>query len=449
MNMPVMSCRGMQALYLLALDPVAEATGDLNSYGFRSHRSTADAIAQCFSVLSKKASAQWILEGDIKACYDRISHDWLLTHIPMEKTILRKWLKAGYMEKKVLFPTEDGTPQGGIISPVLANLALDGLERVLRENYPKPKNGFNAKVNFVRFADDFIISGISKELLEDEIKPLVEDFLKERGLELSSEKTVITHIEDGFDFLGQNVRKYKGKMLIKPSKKNVQAFLDKVRGIIQDNKQATAGHLICQLNRVIRGWARYHRHVVSKATFNSVDRAIFLALWQWARRRHPRKGVRWVRQKYFCTLGQRNWVFFGEVPHEEEPTRVYLAWTTDTPIERHTKIKEAANPYDPDWETYYEKRLDLKMEHNLRKRQLLLHLWKEQQGLCPHCKQKITKITGWHSHHIVWRSKGGSDGRENRVLLHPDCHRAIHSQGITVTKPCSSQERKERLEPNE
>ncbi len=236
LGIPVMSCRAMQALYLLALDPVAEAIGDLNSYGFRSQRSTADAIAQCFSVLSKKASAQWILEGDIKACFDRISHEWLLNHIPMEKTILRKWLKAGYMEEKVLFPTEDGTPQGGIISPVLANLALDGLEHLLRENYPKPKNGFNAKVNFVRFADDFIISGISKELLEDEIKPLVEDFLKGRGLELSPEKTVITHIEDGFDFLGQNVRKYKGKMLIKPSKKNVQTFLEKVRGIIQDNK---------------------------------------------------------------------------------------------------------------------------------------------------------------------------------------------------------------------
>jgi RNA-directed DNA polymerase len=217
-------------------------------------------------------------------------------------------------------------------SPVLANLALDGLERMLDEKYPKPKNGFNAKVNFVRFADDFIITGISKELLEDEIKPLVESFLKERGLELSSEKTFITHIEDGYDFLGQNVCKYRGKLLITPSKKNVQAFLEKIRGIIKDNKQATAGHLICQLNRVIRGWARYHRHVVSKETFNSIDRAIFLALWKWARRRHPRKGARWIRQKYFCTLGQRNWVFFGEVSHE-----VKIACSSiPTAIERYT-----------------------------------------------------------------------------------------------------------------
>src|SRR6185312_10085187 len=247
--LPVMTCRAMQALYLLALDPVAEATGDLNSYGFQSHRSTADAIAQCFGVLAKRTAPQWILEGDIKACFDRISHTWLLSHIPMEKPMLRKWLKAGYMEQKTLFPTEEGSPQGGIISPVLANLTLDGLETMLREKYPKPKNGLNAKVNFVRFADDFIITGYSKELLEKEIKPLVETFLKERGLELSPEKTVITHIEDGFDFLGQNVRKYHGTLLIKPSKKNVEAFLDKVRGIIRENKQATAGHLICQLNR--------------------------------------------------------------------------------------------------------------------------------------------------------------------------------------------------------
>ncbi len=355
LGIPVMACRAMQALYLQGLDPVAEATGDPNSYGFRSQRSAADAIAQCFGILAKKASPQWILEGDIKACFDRISHEWLLSHIPMEKPMLKKWLKAGYMERKAFFPTEEGSPQGGII---------------------------------------FIITGYSKELLEDEIKPLVETFLKERGLELSPEKTVITHIEDGFDFLGQNVRKYHGTLLIKPSKKNVQAFLDKVRGIIQDNKQATAGHLVCQLNRVLRGWARYHRHVVSKATFNSVQRSIFLALWRWARRRHPNKGAQWVKQKYFCSVRQRNWVFFGEMTYQEETTRVYLAWITDTPIERHIKIKERANPYDPIWETYFEKRLDLKMERNLRKRRILLHLWEEQHGICPHCQQKITELTG-------------------------------------------------------
>jgi len=277
----------MQALYLLALDPVAETTADPNSYGFRPGRSTADAIEQCFIALGKQFSPQWILEGDIKGCFDAISHEWLLTHIPMEKAILKKWLKAGYMEQHVLHPTEEGTPQGGIISPVLANLTLDGLEKKLNERYPKPKVGYNAKVNFVRYADDFLVTGISKELLEKEVKPLVEQFMSERGLTLSPEKTVITHIEEGFDFLGQNVRKYKAgkrdKLLVKPSKKNVQAHLEKVRDIVKTNKALSAGKLILLLNPIIRGWAQYHQHVVSKKIFSSVDDAIYQMLRRWAK----------------------------------------------------------------------------------------------------------------------------------------------------------------------
>src|SRR5260221_12235990 len=230
LGIPVMKCRAMQALYLLALDPVAETTADPNSYGFRPQRSTADAIEQCFCALGKQKSAQWILEGDIQGCFDAISHEWLLTHIPMEKAILKKWLKAGYMEKDVLHPTEEGTPQGGICSPVLANMTLNGLEKVLREQFPKPhRGGSTEKINFVRFADDFIVTGKSKEVLENEVKPLVEQFMKERGLQLSQEKTLITHIEDGFDFLGQHLRKYNGKLLIKPSKKNIHTFLEGIR----------------------------------------------------------------------------------------------------------------------------------------------------------------------------------------------------------------------------
>src|SRR5690348_12280224 len=183
LSIPCMRCRAMQALYLLALSPVAEVAGDRNSYGFRPERSTADAIAQCFIALAPKRSAQWVLEGDIRACFDHISHDWLVAHIPMEKPMLRKWLKAGFMEKDTLHPTDEGTPQGGIASPVIANMTLDGLEKLLKDRFPKPKNGYNAKVNFVRFADDFIVTGDSKEILEKEVKPLVEEFLRERGLE--------------------------------------------------------------------------------------------------------------------------------------------------------------------------------------------------------------------------------------------------------------------------
>src|SRR5690554_4597672 len=205
-------------------------------------------------------SAEWVMEGDIKGCFDNISHDWLLANIPLDKQVLRKWLKAGYMESNRLNPTDAGTPQGGIISPVLANLALDGLEGVLEEHFGKKntKKSYKTKINYVRYADDFIITGISKELLEKEVKPLVEAFMAERGLQLSPEKTVITHISDGFDFLGQNNRKYNGKMLIKPSRNNMRNLLTKVRDVIKRNPTVPADVLIRQLNPILRGWANYH-----------------------------------------------------------------------------------------------------------------------------------------------------------------------------------------------
>jgi RNA-directed DNA polymerase len=437
LGIPTMRDRAMQALYLQALDPIAETTADPNSYGFRKERSTADAIGQCHVVLSNRGGARWIFEGDIKSCFDKISHEWLLTNIPMDKAILRKWLKAGFMEKHVLHATEEGTPQGGICSPVLANMALDGLERQLRERYPKATaQSRKAKVNLVRYADDFIISGSSKELLEREVKPLVEHFLRERGLELSPEKTQITQIEDGFDFLGQNVRDYKGTVLVKPSRKNVAALLTKIRGIIEANRQATAGHLIVQLNPVIRGWANYHRHVASKRTFTSVDHAIFRALWRWAKRRHPKKSRRWVKDRYFLSLGGRHWVFRGTVVGREgviDPIQLYAA--SSMPIKRHTKVRGEANPYDPTWEPYFEGRLGVKMAGNLVGRWTLRLLWKEQDGICPVCNQKITTLTGWHNHHIRWRTHGGKDTIENRVLVHPTCHEQIHSQGLAVGKP--------------
>jgi len=225
LGIPTMHDRAMQALFLQALAPVAETTADGNSYGFRPARSTADAIGQCFLALSKKDSAPWVLEGDIRGCFDHISHEWMLRHIPMDREVLRKWLGAGYVENRTLFPTIAGTPQGGVISPTLANLVLDGLERLLKENFRvKRLDGqlHNPKVNLVRYADDFIITGARKELLEDEVRPLVEQFLRERGLELSPEKTCITHIEEGFDFLGQTVRRFGRKLLIQPSKKNTR-----------------------------------------------------------------------------------------------------------------------------------------------------------------------------------------------------------------------------------
>ncbi|WP_239543993.1 group II intron reverse transcriptase/maturase [Marinomonas foliarum] len=281
LGIPTMRDRAMQSLWKLALEPVAETQADPNSYGFRPERSTADAIAHCFNALAKRTSATWVLEGDIRGCFDNISHDWLLRNITMDKVVLRKWLEAGYVEKGTLFATEAGTPQGGIISPVLANLTLDGLEQAVNISVsPKdtPRRPF--KIHVVRYADDFIVTGASKEVLQHQVRPAIEVFLKARGLELSDEKTRITHIAQGFDFLGQNIRKYSGKLLITPARKSVKALLDKVRKIVNGNKSATQANLILNINPVIRGWAMYHRHIVSKARFTWIDHQIWRILWR-------------------------------------------------------------------------------------------------------------------------------------------------------------------------
>ena len=221
LGIPTIKDRAMQALHLLALEPIAETKADPNSYGFRRWRSTHDAAEQLFINLARTDSPQWIMDADIAGCFDNISHEWLLNNIPMDKDILRKWLKSGFVEKQRLFPTTQGTPQGGIISPVLANMTLDGMEKVLGERFRKKfTQSKQTLIHLIRYADDFVITGRTKEILE-EAKSVVTEFLKERGLALSMEKTRITHIESGFDFLGWNFRKYDGKLLIKPSEKNV------------------------------------------------------------------------------------------------------------------------------------------------------------------------------------------------------------------------------------
>jgi RNA-directed DNA polymerase len=348
LGIPCMSDRATQALHLLALEPVSEMQADRNAYGFRPKRSVADAIVQCFIVLATRHSPQWILEGDIKACFDRISHSWLKTNIPMDQQVLRKWLAAGYMEEGTLYPTERGTPQGGIASPTLANMTLDGLEVIAVNAAPKCQ-----KVHVVKYADDFIITGASKELLEEKVKPAVAAFLRERGLELSPEKTRITHIEVGFDFLGFNVRKYNGKLLIKPAKGSVKAFLAEIRGFIKSRATVKTAELIRQLNPKVRGWANYYRHVVSQKTFDYVDQQVFWALWAWIRRRHPNKSATWRHKRYFRRQGNRNWVFSVSIRNPQgEAMPLDLFRAASIPITRHVKIRADATPYDPAFADY-------------------------------------------------------------------------------------------------
>jgi RNA-directed DNA polymerase len=352
LGIPSMSDRAMQALHLLALEPVSETQADRNAYGFRPKRSAADAIGQCFIVLAKRHSPQWILEGDIRACFDRISHSWLEANIPMDRQVLRKWLAAGYMEEGTLYPTAMGTPQGGIASPTLSNMTLDGLEAVAVNAAPKGQ-----KVNVVKYADDFIITGASKELLEEKVKPAVAAFLRERGLELSPEKTKITHIEEGFDFLGFNVRKYNGQLLTKPAKGSVRAFLAEIRGLIKSRGMVTTEALIRQLNPKIRGWANYYRHAVSQRTFDRVDYEVLRALWAWIKRRHPNKSVKWRQKRYFRQQGNRNWVFSAMVRDSQgEAMPLDLFRAAGIPITRHVKIRADATPYDPAFAEYFASR---------------------------------------------------------------------------------------------
>jgi RNA-directed DNA polymerase len=357
LGIPTMKDRAMQALYLQALEPVAETQADPNSYGFRPRRSIADALGQSFIALAKENSPRVVLEGDIESCFDRISHEWMLANIPMDRKVLAKWLKVGYMEGKRLYPTEEGTPQGGIISPVLANLVLDGLETVALQADPHRRGNLRPKINVVRYADDFIITGSSREQLIDKVRPAIDDVLTKRGLRLSEEKTKITSIEDGFDFLGATVRKYGDKLLIRPSKRNILDFLGELRSLIRTQRAATALDLIRQLNSKLRGWAHQQKYLVASRAFRYVDRRVFQALWQWAKRRHPTKGKGWVRAKYYRTGPNRESIFTAPRKNPDGSWGTMdLYRVSSMPIRRHVKVQAEAMAYDPAYDDYFRQR---------------------------------------------------------------------------------------------
>jgi RNA-directed DNA polymerase len=360
LSIPTMKDRAMQALYKLALAPIAETTADGNSYGFREGRSCADAIQAAFNALNKPNSATWVFEADIHGCYDNIAIEWLLANIPMDKTMLRKWLEAGYVENGLNYPARKGTPQGGIISPMLANMTLDGLEAVVRSAVPR-----RSRVNFIRYADDFIITGKSKRLLEENVKPAVEKFLAERGLSLSEEKTVITYVKKGFTFLGQTFRKHGGKLHITPSKEGVLALVRKVGTIIRKHVGAPMPIMIKKLNQTLRGWANYHRHVVSSEAFSRIDTYVFEELWRMLRQRHPRKSKKWLFKNYWTASGQKH-IFAVAAKTEKGRNKVYQVIRTGAiGIRRHIKIIAAASPYLPEYASYFWRRRNNK-ESKLR-----------------------------------------------------------------------------------
>ncbi|OAA87755.1 group II intron reverse transcriptase/maturase [Clostridium coskatii] len=359
LGIPTMYDRAMQTLYALALEPVAEVTGDNVSFGFRQGRSAKDACEQTFNILARKCSPIWVLEGDIKGCFDNINHNWLMENIPMDKRVMKQFLKSGFIYKGEMFPTEKGSPQGGAISSLYANMTLDGLERLIQDKYHrntkgKIENHYRAKtkVNLVRYADDFIITAKTKEIAE-EIKDLVSLFLKTRGLTLSEEKTKITHIDTGFDFLGWTFRKFKGKLIVKPSKDSIKTMIRKCSNIIlKEGKSETQSKIIRRLNLIIRGWTNYHRHVVASQVFSYINNTIYLLLQQWAKHRHPNKNSWWRLNKYWHEKNKKRWLFTtGEYS---------LINLRRIEIIRHPKLQISKNPFiDKD---YFElRKLNLKL----------------------------------------------------------------------------------------
>jgi RNA-directed DNA polymerase len=413
LGIPTMKDRAMQALYLFALEPISETCADKRSYGFRKERSTADAIAQAFLTFAGKNRASWLLEADIKGCYDTISHEWLMANIPLEKAMLSKWLKAGIMERHDFSPTTMGTPQGGIISPVLANMTLDGIEQVLEHAFGKngSKKRKQSKVHLIRYADDFIITGNSKEILEQEVRPRIERFLLERNLKLSPEKTKITSIEEGADFLGQNLRKYKGKLVIKPSRKSIQSVLGKAKSIIGRCLSAPQHEVIEHLNRLIRGWSNYHRWICSRKAYEKIDHEIFKLLWRWAKRRHPNKGAKWIKRKYFPCQGSRQWVFMSSAENGKQGKRLVKA--TDRAIQRYVKVRNEANPFDPAWQEYFVQRAKYKMTRTVEGK--VCSLWRQQQGQCPRCQRLIDDPVGW----AICKDSELTGGYS--ILVHKEC----------------------------
>jgi RNA-directed DNA polymerase len=349
LGIPTIRNRVSQAMLKNALEPCWEAQFESNSYGFRPGRSIHDAMAQCWLLLAGHRRRPWILDADLKSAFDEISHDHILEAIgPVPgRELLKQWLAAGYVEAEMLHATESGVPQGGVISPLLLNVALHGLQNHLGKKY-----------GYVRYADDFMVCANTREEIEA-VRLSIEDWLKPRGLILHQEKTRIVHVDDGFNFFGFYVRRYGGKCLIKPQKENVLTFLAELRKWLNEHKEIAAENVISHFNPRLRGWANNYRHMVSKDVFSYVTFQLFKMLWKWCLRRHPKKGKDWVRAKYFTSQKNVAWTF-----HAKRGDRTfYLFNVAYVPIERHVKVKGTASPDDPALQEYWKKRKEARREH--------------------------------------------------------------------------------------
>jgi RNA-directed DNA polymerase len=470
LGIPTMRDRALQALVKLALEPEWEAKFEPNSYGFRPGRSCHDAIEAIFRTIRSKP--KYVFDADISKCFDKINHETLLRKLNTFPTIrrqLRAWLKAGVMDGRQLFPTDEGTPQGGVISPLLANIALHGMENLIKEfadtldiknkkGHQISKENKRQTLSLIRYADDFVI--IHEDLLAiKKCKDLISGWLKGMGLELKPSKTKLVHTlkqheqeKPGFNFLGFNIKQFpvgkyqsgknpKGKILgfktiITPSQEKQKIHYDHICRIIDVHKSAPQAALINNLNPIIRGWASYYSTVVSKEIYSSLDDLIYRKLKTWEKSRHPTKSGTWVSNKYRHKIGDKNWLF--STKNDGKITCKLLAHA-ETHIVRHVKVKGDASPFDGNL-VYWSTRKGNNPEMPVKVATLL----KKQKGKCIYCGLHFREDDVMEVDHKVPKSKGGKDCYENYQLLHRHCHDTkTANDGSSGTKSgCNSAEPK-------
>jgi RNA-directed DNA polymerase len=424
LGIPTIRDRVMQMVVKNALEPRFEAEFEAQSYGFRPGRCCQDAIEEVYVALNNGAVGhyRYILDADIQGAFDHISQAFTLHRIgPMPgRELIKQWLKAGYWEHGTLHHTTEGTPQGGVISPLLANIALDGLAKQLGKGY-----------RVARYADDIVVMAKSLPAIEQAC-PVVTAFLDERGLALHPEKTRIVQRTEGFDFLGFHVQMRGEKLLITPQQQKVQALLRDVRSWLKHHQTVSPEAVIRHLNPLIRGWAMYYRHAVSKQTFQKVDYHIWRALWRWAKRRHPKKPKRWIYRRYFA-VGQYGATFYANSRDRRGQTiRLQLERMPAIPISRHVKVKGNASPDDPTLKAYWESRRCKLGRQRVAKGSMLYAIAEAQRWQCPGCGQALFDGQEVHLHHLLPVHAGGSDDSENLQWLHAACHRHRHRQGVTA-----------------
>ncbi|MBD2342002.1 group II intron reverse transcriptase/maturase [Calothrix sp. FACHB-156] len=433
LGIPTMKDRALQALVKLALEPEWEARFEPNSYGFRAGRSCQDAVEAIFSAI--KLKPKYVLDADIAKCFDRINQEALLIKLNTFPTIrrqVRAWLKAGVMDNKQLFPISEGTPQGGVISPLLANVALHGMEERIKQYAETLKGGKrdNRKaLSLIRYADDFVILHENLTVVQ-RCKEIISEWLQGMGLELKPSKTRLAHTlkqyeqeKPGFDFLGFTIQqfpvgKYHSKQgfktIITPSKQKQKVHYEHIARVIEAHKAAPQAALINHLNPIIRGWANYYATVVSKETYSDIDHLTYQKLSAWSKRRHPKKSGGWVSKRYWQSIDGDNWVF-ATLKSGSTPLR--LLKHADTPIVRHVKVKGESSPYDGNlvyWST--------RMGNNPEMPKRVATLLKKQKGKCTHCGLFFRESDVLEVDHKIPKKQGGKDIYENLQLLHRHCH---------------------------